>query len=234
MRLLRRFASLQNGSCTALPEDCPKADERTAELPKRFDPGMCVQIFKIFLKIGAFTFGGGFAMIPLIRREIVESTGWLTDDEFMDALAIAQSAPGAIAINSAVITGYRLQGFPGALSAGVGAAIPSFVIILVVASVFQRIAHLHVVRSAFIGLRPAVLALIVSAAMTLGKKAARDSLGLIIIVFGVGAMLFLHLHPVLAILLAGLVGIAFVRRCPPAEQPKDRQPKDRGERGASL
>lgn len=229
MRFSHRVTSRQNGSCTAVPADCPKADEHTAELPKRFDPGMCVRIFKIFLKIGAFTFGGGFAMIPLIRREIVESAGWLTDDEFMDALAIAQSAPGAIAINSAVITGYRLQGFAGALSAGVGAAIPSFVVILVIASFFQRIAHLDIVRSAFIGLRPAVLALIVPAAVTLGKKAARDALGIIIVVAGVGAMLVLHLHPVLAILLAGLAGIALVRKCPPAEQPKDRR-----ERGGLL
>lgn len=203
-----------------------------AESPKRFDPNMCVQIFKIFLKVGAFTFGGGFAMIPLIRREIVESTGWLTDDQFMDALAIAQSAPGAIAINSAVITGYRLQGLPGALSAGLGAAIPSFAIILVVASMFQRIAHLHVVRSAFIGLRAAVLALIASAAITLGKRATRDPFGFIIILFGVGAMFFLHLHPVLAILFAGLAGIVSARRCPPDKELGDC--KDCKERGGAL
>lgn len=229
MCVSKRFTSLRSGQCPAHPGDCPGANQKLARSSRCFDPSMCIQIFRVFLKVGAFTFGGGFAMIPLIRREIVESTGWLTDDQFMDALAIAQSAPGAIAINSAVITGYRLQGFPGALSAGLGAAIPSFAIILVVASMFQRVAGLHVVQSAFVGLRAAVLALIASAAITLGKRATRDPFGFIIMLLGVSAMFFLHLHPVLAIFLAGLAGIVSARKHPP-----DKDPGDSGERGGAL
>ena len=128
-----------------------------------------LEIFWSFLKIGAFTFGGGYAMIPLIQYEVISRRGWLTEQEFIDLLTIAQTAPGPIALNTAVFVGYKFRRYWGALAAVLGVVIPSFAIILVIAMFFAGIRDNVWVDAAFKGMRPAVVALIVAPIIGLTK-----------------------------------------------------------------
>ena len=128
-----------------------------------------LEIFWSFLKIGAFTFGGGYAMIPLIQYEVISRHGWLTEQEFIDLLTIAQTAPGPIALNTAVFVGYKFRRYWGALAAVLGVVIPSFAIILVIAMFFAGIRNNVWVDAAFKGMRPAVVALIVAPIVGLTK-----------------------------------------------------------------
>lgn len=115
-----------------------------------------------FLKIGAFTFGGGYAMIPIIQHEVIIRRGWIAEQEFADLLTLAQTAPGPISLNTAVFVGYKCRGFLGALMAILGVILPSFLIILAVAIFFSEIRNNEWVDAAFKGMRPAVVALIVA------------------------------------------------------------------------
>ena len=124
-------------------------------------------IFVSFLKIGMFTFGGGYAMLPLIERELITKRKWIEQKEFLDLLTLAQSVPGPIAVNTSVFVGYKVRGLRGAAAALLGTVTPSFVIILVIAIFFAGIRQNPVVDAAFKGMRPAVVALIASAALTI-------------------------------------------------------------------
>ena len=119
-------------------------------------------IFWSFLKIGAFTFGGGYAMIPLIQHEVINNRRWLVEGEFVELLTLAQAAPGPISLNTAVFVGYKQRGYLGALAAVMGVVIPSFVIILMVAIFFADVRNNRWIDAAFRGMRPAVVALIVA------------------------------------------------------------------------
>ncbi|MBQ5736936.1 MAG: chromate transporter [Alistipes sp.] len=127
------------------------------------------EIFWSFLKIGAFTFGGGYAMIPLIQHEVIHRRGWLSEQEFIELLTIAQTAPGPISLNTAVFVGYKYRRYWGALAAVTGVVIPSFVIILFIAIFFAGIRNNIWVDAAFKGMRPAVVALIVAPIVGLTK-----------------------------------------------------------------
>lgn len=127
------------------------------------------ELFWSFLKIGAFTFGGGYAMIPLIRREVIERKRWLRKEEFLDLLTIAQSAPGPISLNTSVFVGYRMRGYAGATASILGVVLPSFTIILLVALFFAGIRDNAVIDAAFKGMRPAVVALIVGPVVSLAR-----------------------------------------------------------------
>ena len=122
--------------------------------------------FKTFLKIGAFTLGGGYAMIPIIEAEVVERHKWLSREEFADIIAVAQSCPGALAINMSVFIGYRLRRLPGAVCTCLATALPSFLIILLIALFFHRFQDVPWVAAMFRGIRPAVVALICSAGLS--------------------------------------------------------------------
>ena len=126
-------------------------------------------LFRSFFKIGLFTFGGGYAMIPLIEAEIINRRGWLARDEFMELLTLAQSSPGPIAINTSVFIGYKTRGVAGAAAAVCGAVLPSFICILVIAIFFAQVRHNVVVDAAFKGMRPAVVALIVVPTISLAR-----------------------------------------------------------------
>ena len=126
-------------------------------------------LFRSFFKIGLFTFGGGYAMIPLIEAEIINRRGWLARDEFMELLTLAQSSPGPIAINTSVFIGYKTRGVAGAAAAVCGAVLPSFICILVIAIFFAQVRHNVVVDAAFKGMRPAVVALIVVPTIALAR-----------------------------------------------------------------
>lgn len=124
-----------------------------------------------FCKIGAFTLGGGYAMIPIIQEEVVTRRRWIAEDEFLDLLALAQSAPGILAANTAIFIGYKLRGLPGAVIATLGAALPSFIIILLIAIVFTDYRNNPTVEAVFKGIRPAVVALIAAPLIKMTKSA---------------------------------------------------------------
>lgn len=124
--------------------------------------GRYIELFCSFFKIGLFTFGGGYAMIPIIQREVIERHRWIEEREFLDLLTLAQSAPGPISLNTSVFVGYKMYGYRGALSALLGVILPSFLIILVVAIFFSQIRENAIVDAAFKGMRPVVVALILA------------------------------------------------------------------------
>ncbi len=129
-----------------------------------------LRLFATFFKIGAFTFGGGYAMIPLIQKETVENHKWITDDDILEIVAIAESTPGPIAINSATFVGYRVCRVLGALFATLGVVVPSFVVISIIAFILNEFQELDVVQYAFFGIRAGVLALLIKALWSMFKK----------------------------------------------------------------
>ena len=132
-----------------------------------------LELFLVFFKIGAFTFGGGYAMIPLIQREAVDHRKWVTEDDILDIVAIAESTPGPIAINSATFVGYRAAGVLGSAAATFGVVLPSFVIILALSFVLQQFQEVRAVQYAFRGIQAGVLALLFKALWTMYKKAPK-------------------------------------------------------------
>lgn len=151
------------------------------------------QIFSSFFKIGSFTLGGGYAMIPLIQQEVVEK-GWLKESEFVEMLAIAQSAPGPIALNTAIFVGYKARGTKGVIFSSLGTILPSFIVILLVAMIFTDFKNNPEVERVFKGIRPAVVALIAAPLYKMGRSA--------------GVTRKTVIFPVLAALLVWLVGIS--------------------------
>ena len=127
-------------------------------------------LFWIFAKIGTFTLGGGYAMLPLIERELVDKKGWLNRAEFLDCVAVAQAAPGILAINVAILSGYKMKGLWGSVTASLGAALPSFIIILLIALFFRGYQDNPVVQRVFRGVRPAVVALIAVPCLTTARS----------------------------------------------------------------
>lgn len=164
-------------------------------------------LFITFLKIGAFTFGGGYAMIPIIEQEVIDRHGWIERQDFLDLLTLAQSAPGPIALNTAVFVGYKVNKFRGALSALLGIVIPSFLIILLVAMLFADIRHNPWVDAAFKGMRPAVVALIIFPVLKLSQRMHR--LMYLVIVATALAIWWLGWSPIYILLFAALCGIGW-------------------------
>ena len=132
---------------------------------------MFFQLFYVFLKIGTFTLGGGYAMIPLIQREVVDKKQWLDEEEFLNMIALAQAAPGIVAVNSAIFIGWRCGGWRGMMAAVLGAVIPSFLIILAIAMLFQDYKDQPAVEAVFKGVRPAVVALIAAPLLKMARTA---------------------------------------------------------------
>ena len=138
-------------------------------------------LFRSFFKIGLFTFGGGYAMLPLIEAEIIDRRKWLARDEFLELLTLAQSAPGPIAINTSVFIGYKVRGIRGAAASALGAVMPSFLTILTIAVFFAEVRHNAVVDAAFKGMRPAVVALIVVPTLSLARGMHPALIGVVIL-----------------------------------------------------
>ena len=166
---------------------------------------MLWQLFISFLKIGSFTFGGGYAMVPIIEREVIDRRGWVAREDFLDLLTIAQSAPGPIALNTAVFVGYKIRGIWGALSALLGIVIPSFTIILLVAIFFADIRQNSVVDAAFKAMRPAVVALIIAPILGLVRGMHRAMW--IVVVLTALAVWRLGISPVYLLAAAAVVGL---------------------------
>ena len=134
------------------------------------DSQLLLVLFLTFLKIGAFTFGGGYAMIPLITREMVIRHKWIKESDILDIVAIAESTPGPIAVNSATFVGYKICGIKGAAAATIGVVLPSFIIIFAISFVLAQFEHLKLVQYAFNGVRAGVLALIIRALISMYKQ----------------------------------------------------------------
>lgn len=171
-------------------------------------------IFEIFLsifKIGAFTFGGGYAMIPLIEQEVVNNKKWLNKDEFMDVLVVAQSLPGAMAINASIFLGYRIAGILGAISALIAVILPSFIIIILIAAFFMQFRNNYYVNAAFMGITAAVPMLVLVGAISLDKGIPKNLRSLITILISLIALIFFHINPVVVIIVSGVYGAIFLR-----------------------
>ena len=168
-----------------------------------------LKLFISFFKIGAFTFGGGWAMIPLIEREVVDKQNWIKREDFVDALAIAQSLPGVLAVNISILIGNKLRGLKGCLTATLGTILPSFLIILAIAIWFVQTYDNPVVERIFNGIRPAVVALIVSPVFSTAKT-ARINIKTVIIPIIVALSIWLGgVSPIWFVLLGAIGGILY-------------------------
>ena len=167
------------------------------------------ELFKIFFRIGAFTIGGGYAMVPLIEDEIVAKKKWIKSEDFLDLLAIAQSSPGILAVNIAIFVGYRLKGMKGSLVTSLGTILPSFLMILAIALFFQQFKDNLYVEKIFKGIRPAVVALIAAPTFKLGKNAKINRYTIWIPVISALLIWLLGFSPIWIIIAAGLGGFMY-------------------------
>lgn len=173
-----------------------------------------IEIFLVFFKIGLFTFGGGYAMIPLIEREIVEKKKWVREEEITNIFAVSESIPGAIAINSSTFMGYKIAGRKGAVAAAFGVILPSFIIISLIAASFGKFGDNKIVKAVFAGIRPAVVSLIGVAAFKVGKTSIKDMACLIIAVIAAVAVVIFDIHAIFVILGAAIFGLLIYRFYP--------------------
>lgn len=168
-----------------------------------------MRLFLTFFRIGAFTFGGGYAMLPLIQRDVVDKNRWISQEDFIDLFAVAQSLPGVFAVNIAIFVGYKIRKFWGGFMAAMATILPSFLIILALALFFQSVEDNPIVIKIMKGLRPAVVALIAAPVFTTWKamKAKRTMLWIPIL----SALLvwFLGVSPVIIIIIAGIIGMVY-------------------------
>lgn len=165
---------------------------------------MLFEMFKTFFKIGAFAFGGGYGMIPIVQDEIVNKRKWIDEGEFLDAMAVAQGAPGAMAVNVSIYVGYKVKGVAGALCAVLGSVLPSFFIMIIIGKFFYQYRNNPIIDRAFLGIRPAIVGLILSAVYTLAKSARLGYRKLAVSVLSVLLIVFLDMSPIYLIMAGGL------------------------------
>lgn len=167
-----------------------------------------LDLFLTFAKVGVMTFGGGYAMLPILQREVVERKGWVTEEELMDYFAIGQCTPGIIAVNTATFIGQKLKGVAGGILATLGVVFPSLVIISLLAGVIEAFSHIAWVQHAFGGIRICVCVLILNAVVKLLKKAVVDKVTLAIFAVVMLGAYFTSVSPVVFVLIAAVIGIA--------------------------
>ena len=166
-----------------------------------------LELFASFFMIGLFSFGGGYAMIPLIEREVVRNQVWLTAQQFIDILAVAEITPGPIAINSATFVGYKMAGLWGGLAATLGVVTPSLIAVMTIAYLFVRFQGAPQLKAALAAVRPVVVVLIFSAAISVGRQTITDVRSAVIATIVLILMLRTKLNPILLLLAAGILGI---------------------------
>ena len=178
---------------------------------------MYINLFKTFFKIGIVTFGGGYAMIPMIEEDVVRRNKWVSKDEFIDLLAIAQTCPGVFAINISTFIGYKIKKTPGAICTALGATLPSFIIILLIAMFFHQFQNNSVVAAMFAGIRPAVVALIAAPTFTLAKDTYINLANCWIPIAGALAIWLLGVNPIWGIVAAAFGGYIYGNYIKPTE-----------------
>jgi chromate transporter len=164
-------------------------------------------LFLSFAKVGALTFGGGYAMLPMLQREIVDNKGWATEEELMDYYAISQCTPGAIAVNTATFIGQKTRGVPGGIAATLGVVFPSVVIIVLIAAFISNFSDLPLVQNAFAGVRACVCILILNAVVKLWKKSVTGVVTFCIFLAVFLGSVLTDLSPVIFVVLAAIAGI---------------------------
>ncbi len=168
---------------------------------------ICLTLFLTFLKIGAFTFGGGYAMIPIIEKEMVEKHKWIKSEDILDIFAIAESTPGPIAINSATFIGYKIAGVFGSFCATFGVVLPSFTIISIISLVLREFSDIKAVQYAFNGIRAGVLALIIKALVSMYKKAPKGLFSYILMGASFVLAAFTEINVIFVIIGCGVAGL---------------------------
>lgn len=168
-----------------------------------------LELFTTFLRIGLFTIGGGYAMIPLIQQKVAEEKKWITQEELVDLIAVAQSCPGVFAVNISIFIGYRRFGVAGALCSSLGTALPSFIIILAIAQFFSRFTDNETLLSIFRGIRPAVVALIAAPVFTMARSARIGVRTIWIPVVCAIAIWLIGFSPIYIIIIAGIAGFTY-------------------------
>lgn len=166
------------------------------------------ELFYTFAKIGLFTFGGGYAMLPMLERELVESKKWTGQEELIDYFAIGQCTPGVIAVNTATFVGYKLKGVSGAIIATAGVIFPSFVIVTIIAAFLSNFQDLVMVQQAFSAIRVTVGVLIFNAVIKLWKTTVKDKLCAVLVIAAFLLSEFLNLSPILIVVVSAVLGIA--------------------------
>ncbi len=172
------------------------------------------QLFELFLafaRVGVMTFGGGYAMIPILEREIVDRHGWATSEELMDYYAVGQCTPGVIAVNTATFIGYKIAGNIGGVMATLGVVFPSFVIITVIAGIIQNFADIPAVRSAFAAIRVCVCVLIFNSVLKLWNSAVKDKAALVLCLLVFVLSIFFNISPIVFVVFCAAAGILFTR-----------------------
>ncbi|MGL5150354.1 MAG: chromate transporter [Clostridium sp.] len=169
------------------------------------------KMFLSFLKIGAFTFGGGYAMIPLIEEEVVNNNKWISKEDFMDILVVAQSLPGALAVNCSTMIGYKIGGIIGGLIGLLGVVMPSFIIILIVAAFFVSIRENYYVDKMFKGINSAVPILILAGVISISKGVKKSYMNIIIFLVALVLLAIFEINPVFVIIGAAIYGGIFLR-----------------------
>ena len=170
-----------------------------------------LKLFAAFARVGVLTFGGGYAMIPMLEREIVDRHGWATNEELMDYYAVGQCTPGVIAVNTATFIGYKTAGNIGGVVATLGVIFPSFVIITVIAGIIQNFADIPAVKSAFAGIRVCVCVLIFNSVVKLWKGAVKDKAALVLCLGVFVLSVFFNISPILFVLFCAAAGILLTR-----------------------
>ena len=177
--------------------------------------GDLIKLFVTFAKMGLFTFGGGYAMLPMIKREIVEKNGWATEDEIMDYYAIGQVTPGVIAVNTSTFVGHKVKGLVGSIAATLGMIVPPIIIITLIAIFLKNFSDLKVVKCAFNGIRACVCVQVFEAIVMMAKKSLPDKICLTIFILVIILSVTNILDPTLLVVLAGVTGVIiknFVRK----------------------
>lgn len=170
-----------------------------------------LSLFLSFAKVGVMTFGGGYAMIPILEREIVDRQGWASSEELMDYYAVGQCTPGVIAVNTATFIGYKVAGPAGGVAATLGVVFPSVVIICLIAGILTNFADIPAVKSAFTAIRVCVCVLIFNAVVKLWKGAVKDKAGLVLFLIVFVLSLFFDISPVVFVLFCALAGLVLTR-----------------------
>ena len=168
-----------------------------------------MKLFAAFARVGVLTFGGGYAMIPMLEREIVDRHGWATSEELMDYYAVGQCTPGVIAVNTATFIGYKTAGNIGAIVATLGVIFPSFVIITIIAGIIRNFADIPAVKSAFAGIRVCVCVLIFNSVVKLWKGAVKDKAALALCLLVFVLSVFFDVSPIVFVVVCAAAGILF-------------------------
>lgn len=186
-----------------------------------------LEMFLIFARIGGFTFGGGYAMLPMLQREVVENKKWATQEELMDYYAIGQCTPGIIAVNVATFVGYKEKGFFGAVFSTLGVITPSIIIVGIIAMFISNFQDYEVVQYAFSGIRAAVVALIASSVIKLFKKSVIDGVTGIIFIAITLLSFLTDISPIIFIVISGVIGLCY--KLIKAKNLADKAKKEKGD-----